>query len=55
MRIEYEVPSVEIVDFKALEKLASNRAAIEARDGKSGGNPSIDDASFNEGVGDWDE
>ena len=55
MRIEYEMPSVEIVDFTAIEKLASNRAAIEARDGKAGGDPSIDGASYKEGVGDWDE
>ena len=53
--MKYEKPSVEVIEFAVVEKLASNRAAIEARDGKAGGDPSIDGASYKEGVGDWDE
>lgn len=33
MDMRYEAPIVEIVDFLTMEKLANNRAEIEARDG----------------------
>lgn len=55
MRMEYEMPLVEFIDFIAMQKLA-NREAIEGRDsarGAGGEGGATDEGSFNEGVGDW--
>lgn len=62
MKMEYNRPFVEIVDFAALERIATDaRSEHEARDFEGGNNDSTNIGSVvtpaptagNEGVGDW--
>ena len=51
MIFEYEKPTVEVIDFEALERLA--RDAKEARDGENGGSTNI--GGIVSGGGGWEE
>ena len=48
MKLEYEQPFAEIINFRAMEQLATAQSEKEARDGGNVGNPNL-----SEGVGDW--
>ena len=54
MKLNYEMPLVDIVDFLTLEKLANTRAQIEARDNGARGGEGGETGNLSADTG-WEE